>query len=126
MLAGMLTALGWKMAIYVAVLVGFSYALVRATRQRDEARKLLDFEKIAHRATCDAMADQRLVVDHWRKVANESTAQALLYQGRAAEGKARFDALTAKLQATPVPGDAEGALAWMAEVAKDLAAGVGR
>lgn len=123
-MAAFLAVLTWKMAVYVAVLVGFSFALARVTKQRDEARLKLELERAAHRNTCDAMADQQKMIDHWRATANAATAQALQAQAKADEGKARFDALAAKLQATPVPQDAAGALGWLAEAAKDISKGV--
>lgn len=124
MFGALWTAWGLKGLAFAAMLCLLAWAWRRTTVQRDQARNLLEWEQIAHRHACDALAELRAQVDSWRYAANVATEQAVKAQQEAAEGRARFEALQAKILATPVPQDAAGALGWLAEVAKDISKGV--
>lgn len=69
----------------------------------------------------DQLARQQLAVDEWKYAAVEAAKKVRQANLEVEDSRARFDLLIAKIKSEPVPEDAEGALAWMAKVAKSLA-----
>lgn len=120
MLASIFTLWGFKMAAYVAVLLALGAWINRVGKDRD-----------AWKAKCgealrESLQAQNQVICLQEDIkafsaateAARLTAIAAVNDARAI--KERFAALTATIQATPVPPDAEGALAWMADVATQI------
>ena len=108
-------------------------ALLWSVRRERKGAAALAAEQAAHRETGyrldlvhEQMARVQKQVEEWQAASAEAMRRFRLAEAETAASRARFDEFRAKLQTSPVPDDAEGALAWMADVAKQISAEVGR
>lgn len=122
MITSLLAVLTWKMAIYTLVLVCVGIAWDRAGRARDAWKaKWQDANRAALEAQAQ-LAGLSLAMDTWKVQASAAKIRAQAAASDLLVIQDKYQALIAKFHDQPVPADAEGALAWMASVARDLAA----
>lgn len=126
MLAPLWTAWGLKGLAYAGILlllaVLWRRAAVQAEKYKAECRDL----QVNLGQACETITEQGKAVWQWREAANDAAAKLIAAQEDAARVRKQFDQLAEKLRTAEIPVDAEGALAWMAEVAHELASQVGR
>jgi len=108
-------------------------ALLWSQRQVRKLSAQMAAEQASHRETGyrldlvhEQLARGQKQVEEWQAAAQEAMRRFRLAQSETEAARARFDEFRSKLVDAPVPNDAEGALAWMADVAKQLGAEVGR
>lgn len=113
----------------LALLAALLWSVRRERRLAVELAQLkVHFDETGYRLTMalDELARVQRGIEEWKYAAVQAAKKMNEAKDEAQASQSRFDLLVAKIKDSPVPEDAEGALAWMASVAKDLAAEVGR
>jgi hypothetical protein len=117
---------GLKMAAYVAVLLGLCFVISRRSKERDAWRVKWQEATAAALDAHHELIELQDSIRVWKAQGEAQRIQLAAAVNDAAEISARFDVVTAKIMATPVPFNAEGALGWMADVAQTLRDEAGR